>query len=65
MKETMVLPLWQLMLVSGAAVTLLTLLCVFAVRRYQGSQQSFAIALFPAVISVGMAAFERALGQLS
>lgn len=61
----MVLPLWLLMLVPGAAVTFLTVLCVAAVRRFYGSQPSFVLAIYPAVISVGMAAFEGALDQLS
>lgn len=61
----MVLPLWLLMLVSGAVVTLLTLLCIFAVRRFHGCQPSFVLALFPAVASVGFAAMRWTLEQFS
>ncbi|MGX1759877.1 hypothetical protein ACWIG5_23720 [Streptomyces lydicus] len=59
------MPLWLQMLVAGAAISILTLLCVFAMRRYRGSQQPFAIALFPVVGSIIMAAFESALAAFA
>ncbi|MGW3012719.1 hypothetical protein ACWC9R_28325 [Streptomyces sp. NPDC001219] len=57
------MPTWSAILTVGAAMTVLTLLAIVVARRVASATVPFGVALLPAGMAAGLAAFEWLLAQ--